>query len=72
MNFLDTNVHLNPDGTLKTSLYKKPTDRNAYLHYLSYHTPKQISNIPYGQFLRVKKICSELEDAASAINELEK
>ena len=71
INFLDTNVHINPDGTLKTSLYQKPTDRNAYLHHSSYHPAKLISNIPYGQFLRVKKICSDPIDAEQSINNLE-
>ena len=71
INFLDTNVHINPDGTLKTSLYQKPTDRNAYLHHSSYHPAKLISNIPYGQFLRVKKICSDPTDAEQSINNLE-
>ena len=72
INFLDTNVHINPDGTLKTSLYQKPTDRNAYLHHSSYHPAKLISNIPYGQFLRVKKICSDPADAEQSINNLER
>ena len=70
VNFLDTNVHLDQSGNLKTSLYTKPTDRNAYLHYQSYHPPKQIENIPYGQFLRVKKICSSPADALRAMDDL--
>ena len=40
INFLDTYVTLNPNGSLTTSLYSKPTDRNAYLHFLSYHPPQ--------------------------------
>ena len=71
INFLDTYVILNKDGTLKTALYTKPTDRNAYLHFSSYHPPKQIHNIPYGQFLRTKKICSSQEDAEDAMKKLE-
>ena len=71
INFLDTYVILNPDGTLNTALYNKPTDRNAYLHFLSYHPPKQVHNIPYGQFLRTKKICSSPQDADEAMEKLE-
>ena len=72
INFLDTNVHINPDGTLKTSLYQKPTDRNAYLHHTSYHPAQLIANIPYGQFLRVKKICSDPADTTRSIQDLER
>ena len=72
INFLDTYITLNPDGSLSTSLYSKPTDRNAYLHFHSYHPPKQIHNIPYGQFLRAKKISSTAKDASEAMSTLEK
>ena len=71
INFLDTLIRINPSGHLSTALYKKPTDRNAYLHFRSYHPPKQIQNIPYGQFLRCKKICSTKDDADRLMNELE-
>ena len=70
INFLDIMIHLTPEG-LKTTLYKKPTDRNAYLHYTSYHPRKQVQNIPYGQFLRAKKICSNSDDALTAMREIE-
>ena len=72
INFLDTYVHIDQSGNLRTSLYTKPTDRNAYLHHESYHHPKQIANIPYGQFLRVKKICSTEEDTNQAMERIEK
>ena len=72
INFLDVNIHINADGTLKTSLFRKPTDRNAYLHHSSYHPEKLISNIPYGQFLRARKICSDPNDAHRSIQELER
>ena len=71
INFLDANVHLNEKG-LSTSLYSKPTDRNAYLHYASYHPLKQLQNILYGQYLRAKKLCSEPKEADSAMREIEK
>ena len=60
--FLDTLVHLRPDGSLETSLYTKPTDAHLYLHYKSDHPRGQLKNIPYGQFLRIRKICSRTED----------
>ena len=59
INFLDTTVTIEENGTLNTKLYQKPTDSNAYLHFNSYHPVTQKENIPFGQFLRAKKICSK-------------
>ena len=70
INFLDCMVHIDPEGNLSTSLYSKPTDRNAYLHHRSYPPPNQVRNIPYGQFLRVKKLCSNQEDATEGMTQL--
>ncbi len=39
INFLDTTLHKNPDGTLWTDLYCKPTDSHLYLHHKSAHPP---------------------------------
>ena len=35
ISFLDSKIHMDASGNLKTSLYAKPTDRNAYLHHQS-------------------------------------
>ena len=61
IDFLDTTVHITPEKTLSTALHRKPTDRNAYLHFNSYHPLQQKKNIPFGQFLRAKKISSTSE-----------
>ena len=50
---------------------KEITDRNAYLHFNSYHLVKQKENIPFGQFLRAKKICSKKQDAEDSIKGIE-
>ena len=71
ISFLDTLIRKDQAGNLSTTLYRKPTDRNAYLHYNSYHPQAQIQNIPYGQFLRCKKICSTQEEAEKAMTDLE-
>ncbi|XP_060066994.1 uncharacterized protein LOC132547247 [Ylistrum balloti] len=62
MNFLDTTVIKEEDGTLQTTLYTKPTDAHLYLHYHSCHPRQQIRNIPFGQLLRVRRICSTLDE----------
>ena len=57
-------------NTLSTKLYTKPTDRPAYLHQKSYHPKSLKDNIPFGQALRVKRICREVEDLDQALSEL--
>ena len=61
ISFLDTVVQLK-ENKLQTTLYTKPTDSNNYLHYRSAHPPHCKKGIPYGQFLRIRHICSNLVD----------
>ena len=53
------------DGDISTDLYCKPTDRNNYLPYDSAHPPHCKKGLPYGQFLRLRRICSRYEDFLS-------
>jgi hypothetical protein len=62
VSFLDTNVHITPNGTLYTSLYTKPTDSHNYLRYDSAHPGHCKSILPNSQFLRLRRICSKIED----------
>ena len=71
IDFLDTTIYITPERTLATTLYRKPTDRNAYLHYNSYHPLQQKKNIPFGQYLRAKKICSSNEKAKESMLEIQ-
>ena len=71
ISFLDTTVTLENNGTLSTKLYTKATDRNAYLHFNSYHPVNQKENIPFGQFLRAKKICTKIEDREESFKFIE-
>ena len=59
--YLDIHLFLQ-DGFLHTDLYCKPTDTHALLHYKSFHPRHCKSAIPYGQLLRLRRICSD--DAA--------
>ena len=56
--FLDVTVILNPDGSISTDLYTKPTDSHNYLDYRSAHPKHCRAGIPFSQFLRLKRVCS--------------
>ena len=60
--FLDIKVLLR-NGNLSTSLYTKPTDTHSYLRYDSAHAPHVCNSIPYSQFLRVHRICTDFTDS---------
>jgi hypothetical protein len=62
INFLDTTVHLDNNGLLYTDLYCKPTDSHNYLLYDSAHPKHCKDSLPYSQLLRVRRICSRMED----------
>ena len=60
--FLDTTIKIDTDNTLYTTLYEKPTDTHLYLHYQSAHHGPCHTKGPYGQFLRIRRICSKNDD----------
>ena len=62
VSFLDTLVQLNQDDTITTSIYRKPTDTYNYILYNSAHPLPCKKGIPYGQFLRIRRICTNIED----------
>ena len=70
ISFLDTTVYLTEEGRLKTKLYRKPTDRHNFLHRKSAHPTNLLKSIPYGQALRIKRICSEPTDYIKGITSL--
>ena len=61
VNFLDVTVSLE-GGKLKSNLYSKPTDAFLYLNKASNHPRHVTNNIPKGQFIRIRRICSEKAD----------
>ena len=69
VNFLDVTVSI-MENCLKTSLYSKPTDACQYLNTSSNHPKHVISNIPKGQFIRIRRICSNKEDYWESSNKL--
>ena len=72
MNFLDTTVKLDKDRNLITTLYNKPTDTHLFLDYTSAHPSTVTSKGPYGQYLRLRRICSldqDFEENADKLTE---
>lgn len=49
VHFLDTVGYKNQESRLVVKPYVKPTDRNNYLHFQSFHRRQLKVNIPYGQ-----------------------
>ena len=58
IDFLDTTVKINDNREIYTTLYEKPTDTHLYLHYTSSHHAPSKTKGPYGQFLRLRRICT--------------
>ena len=69
VNFLDTTVRTN-HIKLITKTFKKPTGQPAYLHSTSYHPNTLKNNIPYGQALRLKKICTNEKDYHESLQQM--
>jgi hypothetical protein len=62
VNFLDMTVSKEPDGTLSTTLYRKPTDAPAYLEFFSDHPSHMKRAIPYGIAHRVVRRCTSVPE----------
>ena len=63
INFLDTAVIIDQNSReLYTTLYVKPTDTRDFLHYSSAHPATTKQKGPYGQFLRIRRICTKDTD----------
>ena len=58
LSFLDIYITRRDDRS-STSIYYKDTDSHSYLNFELSHPSKCKSSIPYSQFLRLRKICSE-------------
>ena len=69
VSFLDTKVKI-VNNRLETDLYSKPTDSHSYLMYDSAHPQRCKDSIPYGQFLRLRRICSQEIDFQKHVIEL--
>ena len=70
VNFLDLTIYKDKRGKLQTRIYTKPTDKHAYLHKNSAHPYHLKKSIPYGQALRLKRICSDEKEFIDASKQL--
>ena len=67
--YLDVALNI-VDGRIETDLYRKPTDCNTILPFNSCHPRHCKRGIPYGQTLRLRRICSRDSDFLKRSNEL--
>ena len=61
ISFLDVKVQ-QKNNVISTSLFTKETDTLSYLDYSSCHPVSCKKSIPYSQFLRLRRICSDEDD----------
>ena len=69
INFLDVSVTKN-STKLSTDLFTKDTDSHQYLHATSCHPYSCKKSIPYGQTIRIKRICSDPEQLKLRLEDL--
>lgn len=70
INFLDILVVRSSADTIFIKPYTKTTGRNSFLHYRSDHLLHLRSNLPCGQFLRIKCNATSIADYNTESNKL--
>ena len=56
--FLDSMVYRDQHHKIQTTIFRKPTDEQTYLHAQLNHPKSLKDSIPYSQALRIETICS--------------
>lgn len=64
LSFSDLSIFVTLTG-LHSELYRKPMVRNLLLLYESHHPKSLRDNLPYRQFLRIRRHCSRVENYKS-------
>ena len=67
---LDVVLTVTDTGSISTSVFYKPTDSHAYVDYSSNHPRSCLNSIPYSQFLRIRRICSDEDDFRNQCDKL--
>ena len=60
VDFLDVTTY-RKNSKVYSKLFCKPTDSHSYLEFNSCHPPNNKTSIPYSQFLRIRRNCTEWE-----------
>jgi len=68
--FLDTLVTKDPKGTLKVTIYRKPTHTDRYLDFDSCHPLEHKRSVVHTLSKRASEIPSTIEDKMRAVNHL--
>ena len=55
-------MKIDTNRMLYTTLFEKPTDTHLYLHHTSAHHGPCHTKGPFGQLLRIRRICAKNED----------
>ena len=67
----DCHIKVSIEGNgLCTSVHYKPTDSHSYLLHSSSHPSHVKNSIPYSQFLRLRRLCSDDSDFSSKSGEM--
>ncbi|KAM8953051.1 uncharacterized protein RCH25_043823 [Pelodytes ibericus] len=69
VHFLDVQVAVTDTG-LSFDVFRKETDRISFLHASSFHPKSLLDNLPYGQFLRLRRIIDCDENFSIRVREL--
>ena len=69
LSFLDSCLSIS-DARITTTIHYKPTYAHSYLDYSSSHPPHRKKAIPYGQFLRFRRICSDDDEYVAKSKEM--
>ena len=72
VNFLDVKIYRDKKGKLQTTLFKKSSKTNLFLHYDSFHPPHIFRNIVYGQCIRLCTIISTRHNLLIELTSLKK
>ena len=60
--FLDTIVYIDQQNKLQTTLFRKSRDHQNFLNAKSEHSLSLKKSISYSQALRIRRICSTLQN----------
>lgn len=68
--FLDVKLQIQPDGSILSTLFCKEMVGNTIFHAESFHPEHIKRNIPYSQYLRLKRDCTDEDDIQAKVKDL--